>query len=119
MPRVMAADIPGTDDSDRTFGSALNPTLASMMPDSPDRREEARRELNAAGYYNPHALENLAAVRYALMMLSVVVCGGLLLVVPAKLEPLVIGGLVVGPILGWALIGGGACVLVFSSRSKA
>jgi hypothetical protein len=24
----------------------------------------------------------------------------------------------VPPILGWALIGGGACVLVFSSRSK-
>ena len=103
MPRILAADVPGTDDSDRTFGSALNPALASLFPDSPDRRENARRELNAAGYYNPHALENLAALRYALMMLSILVFGGLLLIVPARLEPFIIGGLVVGPLLGWSL----------------
>ncbi len=103
MPRVLAADVPGTDDSDRTFGSSLNPAFASLFPDSPDRREDARRELNAAGYYNPHALENLSAIRYALMMLSILVFGGLLLIVPARLEPLIIGGLVFGPILGWAL----------------
>ncbi len=103
MPRVLAADVPGTDDSDRTFGSSLNPALASLFPDSPERREDARRELNAAGYYNPHALENLAALRYALMMLSILVFGGLLLIVPARLEPLVIGGLVLGPLLGWAV----------------
>lgn len=103
MPRVLAAEIPGIDDSDRTFGSALNPALASLLPDTEERREEARRELNAAGYYNPHALENLAAIRYALMMLAVLVFGGLLLIVPARLEPLCIAGLVIGPMLGWAL----------------
>lgn len=103
MPRVLAAEIPGIDDSDRTFGSALNPALASLLPDTEERREEARRELNAAGYYNPHALENLAAIRYALMMLAVLVFGGLLLIVPSRLEPLCIAGLVIGPMLGWAL----------------
>ena len=103
MPRVLAADVPGTDDSDRTFGTLLNPALASLLPDTPERQEDARKELTAAGYYNPHALENLAALRYSLMMLSIVVFAGLLLIVPARLEPFVIGGLVVGPILGWAL----------------
>ena len=103
MPRLLAADIPGTDDSDRTFGSTLNPTLAALLPESDDRKEAARKELNAAGYYNPHALENLAALRYALIMVSILVFGGLLLIVPRRLEPLIIAGLVVGPILGWAL----------------
>lgn len=103
MPRVLAADIPGADDSDRTFGPLLNPALASLLPDTPERQEEARRELNAAGFYNPHALENLAATRYALMMLSVLVFGGLLLVVPTRFEPMAIAGLIIGPILGWAL----------------
>src|SRR5262249_24553197 len=102
LPRVLAADIPGADDSDRTFGP-LNPVFASLLPDTPERQEEARRELNAARYYNPHALENLAALRYALIMMGIVVFGGLLLIVPPRLEPLAIGGLVVFPMLGWAL----------------
>lgn len=103
MPRVLAADIPGADETDRTFGSALNPTLAALMPDTPERQEAARKDLNAAGYYNPHALENLAALRYTLIMLSIIVFGALMLIVPARLEPVVIAGLVIGPILGWAL----------------
>jgi tight adherence protein C len=103
MPRVLAADVPGVDDSDRTFGSALNPVLASLLPESPERQEAARKELSAAGYYNPHAVENLAALRYSLIMLSLLVFGGLLLIVPTRLEPMVIAGLVIGPILGWAL----------------
>jgi tight adherence protein C len=103
MPRVLAADVPGIDDSDRTFGTALNPALASLLPDSDERRETARRELLAAGYYSPHALENLAAIRYALMMLGVVMFGGLLLIVPPRLEPWAIAGLVAGPMVGWAL----------------
>lgn len=103
FPRVLAADVPGIDDSDRTFGTLLNPALASLLPDSDERREAARRELLAAGYYSPHALENLAAIRYSLMMVSVLVFGGLLLIVPPRLEPWVIAGLVAGPILGWAL----------------
>ncbi len=102
MPRVLAADIPGTDDTDRTFGG-INSTLASLLPDTPERQEIARKELNAAGYYNPHALENLAALRYALMMLSILVFGGLLLIVPTRLEPVIIGCLVIAPMLGWAL----------------
>lgn len=102
MPRVLAADVPGTDESDRMFGS-LNPMLAAMLPESEERREEVRQELYSAGYYNPHAVENLAALRYVLIMLGIVVFGGLLLIVPPRLEPWVVAGLVAGPMLGWAL----------------
>lgn len=103
LPRVLAADVPITDDSDRTFGAQLNPAMAAALPDSPERQEDARKSLQAAGYYNPHALENLSAIRYALMMLSILFFGGLLILVPAQLEPWAVAGLVIGPILGWAL----------------
>lgn len=103
LPRVHPADVPGVDDSDRVFGDALNPTLAAMLPDSPERQEAARKDLTTAGYYNPHALENLSAIRYTLMMLSIIVFGALLLLLPARLEMFAIAGLVVGPMLGWAL----------------
>ena len=103
MPRMLAADIPGMDDSDRKFGSLLNPALAALLPESPERREQARKDLLAAGYHTPHAVENLSATRYVYMMLALVVFGALLLIVPARLEPWAIGGLIFGPMLGWAL----------------
>ena len=103
MPRVLAEDVPGMDDSDRKFGSQLNPALASLLPESAERREQSRKELLAAGYHSPHAVENLAATRYVYMMLALVVFGALLLIAPPRLEPWAIGGLIVGPMLGWAL----------------
>lgn len=103
MPRVLAADIPGMDDSDRKFGSLLNPALAALLPESPERSEQARKELLAAGYHTPHAVENLAATRYVYLMLALIVFGALLLIAPPRLEPWAIGGLVFGPMLGWAL----------------
>lgn len=103
MPRVLAADVPGIDDSDRKYGSLLNPALASLLPESPERREAARKDLLAAGEYSPHAVENLAATRYVWMMVALVMFGALLLLVPPRLEPWAIAGVIVGPMLGWAL----------------
>jgi tight adherence protein C len=103
MPRVLPEEVPGVDDSDRTFGSGLNPAFASLLPDSDERREEARKDLMAAGYYNPHAVENLAATRYVLMMLGMVTFGALLLIVPPRLEPWMVSGCILAPLLGWAV----------------
>ena len=103
MPRVLAEDVPGTDDSDRKFGSLLNPALAALLPESSERRERDRKDLLTAGYHTPHAVENLSATRYVYMMLALIVFGALLLIVPARLEPWALGGLVFGPMLGWAL----------------
>lgn len=103
MPRILPEDIPGVDDSDRTFGSWLNPAFASLIPESEERREEARHDLAAAGFYNPHALENLAASRYAFMMLGLLVFGSLVLLVPSQLEPFMVACCILAPLLGWAL----------------
>ena len=73
------------------------------MPESEDRREEARKDLTSAGFYNPHAVENLAAARYVLMMLGLIVFGALLLLVPPQLEQWMMAGCVLAPLLGWAL----------------
>lgn len=102
MPRILPQDVPGTDDGDRLFGSWFNPALASLLPESDERREEARKDLMSAGYYNPYATENLAAARYVLMMGSLIFFGLLLLVVPPQLEPYVIAGCFLAPLLGWA-----------------
>ena len=103
MPRVLPEDVPGVDDSDRAFGSWMNPVFAAMLPESSERKEEARKDLQSAGFYNPHAIENLAATRYVLMVMSLLFFGALLLVVPPKLEPWVMAGLVLVPLLGWAM----------------
>ena len=103
MPRILPEDVPGVDDSDRIFGSWLNPAFASLLPESEERREQARKDLKSGGFYNPHAWENLAASRYALMMLSMIVFGSLLLIVPPQLEPWMVAGCVLGPMLAWAM----------------
>jgi tight adherence protein C len=103
LPRVLHEDLPGIDDNDRIFGSWLNPAFAAMLPDTDARREDNRRDLVAAGYYNPHSLENLAAIRYAAMIMGLIVFGSLLLYVPPQLEPWMVAGCVLAPMLGWAL----------------
>lgn len=102
MPRILPAEVPGVDDSDRVFGSTLNPAFAAMLPESAERNEQVRKDLNAAGFYNPHAIENLAASRYALIMLSIILFGSLVLVVPPRLEPFVVACCLLAPLLAWA-----------------
>jgi len=102
MPRILPEEVPGVDDDDRVFGSTLNPAFAALLPESAERNEQARKDLTSAGFYNPHAVENLAATRYALMMLGVILFGSLLLVVPPRLEPFVIACCILAPLLGWA-----------------
>lgn len=103
MPKILASDVPGIDDSDRKYGTLMNPALAALLPESAERREAARKDLIAAGEYSPHALENLSATRYIYMMLGMVMFGALLILVPPRLEFWCIVGLIVAPALGWAL----------------
>lgn len=95
-------ELPGTDDSDYRFGG-VTPVLAAMLPESDDRRRAVTRSLRNAGEYGRHAWHNFAAVRYLGIVLPILFFGALLVVVPERLEGLMITGLVVGPILGWAI----------------
>lgn len=99
---LRADDLPFADTSDYAFGR-LTPLLAAMLPESPDKKRRMQRTLANAGYYTPHAWHNLAAVRYLGIVIPILVFGALLVIVPPRLEALVLGALVVFPILGYSL----------------
>lgn len=102
LPVVEAAETPVANDSDRAFGW-LTPVFASFLPESPERAKETKRELVNAGYYQPHAYENLQAARYLTMFGGLVLAGILLILAPARLEPYAVATLIALPLLGWAL----------------
>lgn len=101
LPLVEAGQTPVADGSDYVFGP-LTPTLAAFLPDSDARKSEVRKELMQAGYYQPHAQQNLSAVRYVSIIVPLLLFGGLLLIAPERLEKYALGALVLVPILGWA-----------------
>lgn len=102
LPRIFPEDTPIVGGKDLLFGP-LTQGLAALLPETDKRREELRRELQTAGYYSPHALSNLSAVRYAMMMSLLILGGVMLILVPRNLEPFAIGLIIAGPILGWSL----------------
>ncbi len=102
LPRVLAEDVPVSRTDDYVFGSAT-PVLASFLPESPTRFEESRKELQAAGYYEPHALQNFAAVRYVLLMAGLIIAGVFLILSPPRFEWIAMISLILLPLLGWAV----------------
>ncbi|MGH7127862.1 MAG: hypothetical protein ACREIV_04800, partial [Planctomycetaceae bacterium] len=77
--QINMTDRPG----DRVFGSATA-VFAALLPETAAQRETLARNLRAAGYYLPSAPQNLAAIRYMLVMASLIVFGGLLLLLPSR-----------------------------------
>ncbi|MDZ4688013.1 MAG: type II secretion system F family protein [Planctomycetaceae bacterium] len=102
LPRVLVEDLPIARQDDLAYG-ALTPVFASLMPESETRQEDARRELQSAGFYAPHALQNFAATRYLFTMVGLIVAGVALLLVPQQYEWLAVTGLIALPLLGWAI----------------
>lgn len=102
LPPIEPGDTPLADQSDYVFG-AVTPVLASLLPESESRRAEVKLELSRAGYYQPHALQNLAAVRYLCIMLPLLALGGLLLIAPPAAERYLLGAILIVPAFGWAL----------------
>ena len=102
LPAIEADETPLADGSDYAFGPVTS-LLASLLPESDERKQANKKALRNAGYYEPHAWHNLAAARYLAVITPIILCLGLLLVAPPHLEPWLIGGIVVLPMLGWAL----------------
>jgi tight adherence protein C len=102
LPAIEADETPLADGSDYAFGPVTS-LLASLLPESEERKQANKKALRNAGYYEPHAWHNLAAARYLGVIAPIILCLGLLLVAPPHLEPWLIGGIVVLPMLGWAL----------------
>lgn len=95
-------EYPWADGSDYTFGSATT-VFSDLLPGTEDGRRKLTKTLRNAGYYTPHAWENLSAIRYLGIILPIILFGVLLVLVPESLESYAIAGLVIVPILGWAL----------------
>lgn len=101
IPGVRPDQVPLHGSKDLVFGG-VTPALAAMLPESAERQEVLRRELRAAGYYQPHAWHNLAAIRYVGLMGAIILFGAMLLIVPPQLEVFILSMLVVMAMLGWA-----------------
>ncbi len=102
LPPVEAGDVPSMGTDDYVFGSAT-PALSEMMPESEGRRAQTKKELQAAGYYQPHALQNFSAIRYVAILGTMLFFGILLLVAPERFEIPILLGLLLVPILAWAV----------------
>jgi len=95
-------EYPWADGSDYTFG-ATTPVLSELLPTTDSGRRSLKKSLVNAGYYSPHALQNLSAIRYLGIVIPIILFGSLMVFVPEPWEPYLISALVVGPMLGWAL----------------
>lgn len=83
---VDPADTPLADGSDYAFGPALTPFLAAALPDSAGRKQELKTDLIRAGYYQPHAFENIQAIRWMFLLAPLFLLCVMVNVLPARLE---------------------------------
>ena len=102
LRQVNADEVPYADTSDYSYGP-VTPMLASLLPESDEKKSKVKRALKNAGYFTPHAWHNLAATRYLGIIIPLVAFGLMLVFLPQQFEWLAIGGLVMGPILGYSL----------------
>ncbi len=102
LPRLEPGDLPVSDRSDLAFGS-LTPLLASLLPESTERKRLTKKELQHAGYYEPHAYQNLAATRYLAVVIPILASLLLLVFGPPEAEFIAIGAMLALPLLGWSI----------------
>lgn len=102
LPQVEAGDVPSMGSDDYVFGSAT-PALAEMMPESEARRSQTKTELQAAGYYQPHALQNFAAIRYISILGTIFFFGAALILAPERFEIPILIAMIIVPVLVWAV----------------
>jgi len=102
LPRYRAGELPVAGDGDLVLGS-ITPGLATLLPMTDAGRTEVLEELQQAGFYQPHALENFGAIRYLLIAVAILMAGTMVVLAPPRLEGYAIGSLIVLPLLAWAL----------------
>jgi tight adherence protein C len=100
LPMLRPDQVPSNDGSDYVFGPATS-TLSDVMP-SPDI-ERTNKELTRAGYHQPHAMQNLQAVRFLLLFGVFFVGGGAVILMPPQFEIFAVLGTVGLAGLVWAV----------------
>jgi tight adherence protein C len=100
LPLLRPDQVPSNDGSDYVFGPATS-TLLAVMP-SPDI-ERTNKELTRAGYHQPHAMQNIQAVRF-MMLFGVFFLGACaVILVPQQFEIFALLGTIVMAGLVWAV----------------
>lgn len=100
IPKITADQVPTTDKNDFVFGTAT-PVMASVVPMT--NADSVSKELQQAGYYQPHAMQNLSAVRFALMFVGFIITGGIVLLLPPRFEMWGFLSMLIVPVMAWAV----------------
>jgi tight adherence protein C len=103
LDMIDPADTPLADGSDYAFGPGLTPFLAGALPDSKERKIELKQDLIRAGYYQPHAFDNIQAIRWIFLTVPLLLLCVMVNVLPQRLELWAIGTMLAVAVLGWAL----------------
>jgi tight adherence protein C len=77
--------------------------LAQALPQSRSRSAKIQADLKRAGCHDPRAYQNLAAVRYAGLLLSLIVFGTAAILASSRAEPWCVTALAVGMFASWWL----------------
>ncbi|MDA0285475.1 MAG: hypothetical protein O3B86_19190 [Planctomycetota bacterium] len=100
IPKLLPGQVPVTDSSDYMFGPATS-AMAGVMPSADVDR--TNKELARAGFHQPHAMQNLQAVRF-IVLFAVLFFGGVALILsPPQFELWVIGGTLCTAALLWSI----------------
>jgi len=100
---VDPSETPMAGTGDYAFGQGLTPFFAAALPETATRKQELKHDLVRAGYYQPHAYENIQAVRWLFLVLPLIVLCCVINFLPPQVEFWVIGTGLAMAILGWAL----------------
>ncbi len=100
LPQLRPDQVPSNDGSDYVFGPATS-SISAVMP-SPDI-ERTNKELTRAGYHQPHAMQNLQAIRFMLLFGTLFIGGGAVILVPQRFEIFAMLGTIAVAGLVWAV----------------
>ena len=99
LPLLRPDQVPSTDSSDFVFGPATS-AISSVMPSQDIERTS--KDLTRAGYHQPHAMQNLQAIRF--MLFGVLFLGGAAVILsPPQFELWAILGTIGAAALVWSV----------------
>lgn len=103
LPDLDPGDVPTSGTGDYRYGEAATKSFAALLPETENKKKLLKQELVNAGQYEPHAYDNFRAVRAIGVFGSILLCLLALVFLPARFEGMAIIGLVVLPLIFWAL----------------
>jgi len=92
--------VPSTDSSDFVFGPATS-AISSVMPSQDIERTS--KDLTRAGYHQPHAMQNLQAIRFMLLFGVLFLGGAVVILSPPQFELWAILGTIGAAALVWSV----------------